>query len=185
MKNGEIYGVNRVLSEVLKSARSAKLIYGMTKNLERTEREIRIFDVIRRPSGQFNEFTSKRVALCEASSRRDEKGVIKTVPGPNGTEYDIIDRPAFDKALELLRQEYAGAIDEYNAAIGRFNKHMDDESELKIYKVKYSVFEKEQAELEVKDRLDGVQTRQIWFMIEDDMEQAEMPVEKSELKMVQ
>lgn len=185
MKNGEIYGMDAILSDVIKSAKSAKLTYGVIKNLERTERDIRRFDMIRKPSDKFNEFTARRVALCEASSHKDEHGTPKTVPGPNGLEYDIIDRPAFDKQLETLRNEYVSAIDDYNAAVARFNKYMDEDAEMQVYKIKYSIFEQEQSELEVKDRLNGVQTRQIWFMIEDDIQADSESKAPTALKMVQ
>lgn len=185
MKNGEIYGIDMILGEILKVSKSAKLIYGVTKNLERTAREIKRLDAIRKPADKFNEFTRKRITLCEASCHKDEKGQPKTIPGPNGLEYDIIDRPAFDKDLETLRKDYTAVLDEHNAAIARFNKHMDEESEIKVYKIKYSAFEKEQAELEVKDRLNGVQTKDIWFMIDDDVEGDSESKPVSELKMIQ
>ena len=184
MKNGEVYGIDADLNEGIKVSKSAKLIYGVTKNLERTEREIKRLEAIRKPSEGYTAFTHRRIALCEASSNKDEQGRPKTIPGPNGLEYDIADRAVFDKALDLLRNEFAAAIDEHNAVIARFNKYMDEDSELKIYKIKYSILEKEQAELDVKDRLDGVQTRRLWFMIEDDLEQPEAQADIPELKLV-
>jgi hypothetical protein len=186
MLNGELEAKKTELENVLASALSGKLIYAINKNIERLERELKILDTVRKPSAKFNEFEQKRVALCTSACNKDERGQPKTVVTPNGLEYDIIDRPAFDANLETLKEEYKDVIEAHREALVRYGKLMEAENDdLKIYKIKYSVLEREQSELELKSRISGSQTRQIWFMIEDDIEpEAVEKPQDTELKML-
>jgi hypothetical protein len=186
MKNGELYRVKAILDETIKSAKSGKLIYGVNKNLERSEREIKHLDAIRQPPKELEAFEQKRIKLCVDAAVKDEKGQPKTKSGPGGMEYDILDRVAFDKALDALREEYKKPIDDYKLAIDQFTKTVEQENDsFKLYKIKYSVFEKEQAELPPEARLNAEQVRAIWFMLDDDIDTETNPEKQTpELTMV-
>ena len=175
MKNAELYEVKAKVNSILTACKSQKLIYAVNKNCARLESETREMDRIKAPSEKFTEFEQKRVKLCMDNSNKDARGQPKTVNGPMGPEFDIADKAAFDVLLTALKTEYAAEIKEYETKQELYARAMEEENDdLKIYRLKYSVFEKEQSELAIADRLSAAQVKALWFMLDDDMTE-EMP----------
>ena len=169
MKNGEVYEALKILNDTIKVAKSGKLIYAVNRNMIYTEQEIQALEKIKQPSAAYQVFDRLRVKLCIDMAVKDENGRPKTVTAENGLEFDIENREAFNAALDALREEHKEAIEEYRNTLLQYNKLMDEDSDIKTYKIKYSVFEREQAELKPENRLNGEQVRRIWFMLEDDI----------------
>lgn len=176
MKNGEVYEVQAILNDTIKAAKSGKLIYAVNKNMNFTEQEIQALEQIKQPSEAYQVFDRLRVKLCVDMAVKTDSGAPKTVTTEHGLEFDIENREAFKTALDALREAHKDAVEEYQNAVLQFNKLLDEESDIKIYKIKYSVFDREQSELKPENRLNGEQVRRIWFMLDDDISPVEPDV---------
>ena len=177
MKRGDLYGLHQNLGEASRTAKGIKLSYAIVKSIRHIEKEIQILEELKKPSEDYQAYEKERVALCLAHSRKDEK---TNQPKIVGREYDIIDRPAFEKAIEELRTRHKAAVDETELRQSQYNKFLEEEFTPRLHKIKFLDILAEQEELkkkgaDVKDLLDADKLNKIWDIVIDDVDADEAP----------
>ena len=169
MKRNELFRLHGDLAELLRTGKGIKLSYMLVRNVKKLETESKMLEELRKPTEKFQEYENKRMALCSRHARKDDKGAAMTLPGPGGrSEFDIADRPVFDKEISELRAEYKDELAALTARELEFNKFFAEESDIVLYTLKYSVLVVEQEQLPVADRLTAAQLLKLWPVIEDD-----------------
>lgn len=168
MKNGEMYGMLQILNSLSGKARSFKLIGAINRNIARLTDAIKKLEEARKPSSRMQEYNTKRIDLCIRHAIKDENGNPKIRTTAGRSEYEIADMAAFKAELDPLYKEYESDIKADELLIQQFNKSLDEEADIEIYKIKYSVLEAEQKELPLDMRLTGSEIGLLWFMIDDD-----------------
>ena len=111
MKRRELFGLRGRLTETAKTVRGLKTSYALARTLKAIEAEMRLMEDIQRPAAGFQEYDRERIELCRKHCAKDEKGNPKMLPGPGGRgEFDIIDRPAFEAEIAVLRSKHDAAL---------------------------------------------------------------------------
>lgn len=184
MKRSELYGLHQNLSEASKTAKGIKLSYAIVKSIRHVENEIKDLEELRKPGEAFQEFERIRIELCKEHSNKEANGQPKIITLPNGArEYDIIDRPSFEKAIEELKAAHKPAIAEQDQKLKDFQKFIDEDVEPRLHKIKFSVVQAEQEDLRKKgtdceDLLDADKLNKLWDLIDDDIEAVPASSEK-------
>ena len=174
MKKGELYGLHQSLSEAARTSKGIKLGYALIKSIRFVEKDIMTLEDLRKPSEEFQEYDRKRIDICLAHAEKDDKGQPKTMmSAQNNKEYVITDRPAFEKAIEELREQYKAAVDDHEARKDKYNQELASECTPKVHKIKFSEIVAEQDDLKkqgmtVADLMDADKLNKIWSIVEDD-----------------
>ena len=130
MKNREILELNQALSSL--NLKGFKFSYGVAKNIALLKTEIESLQKTMVASEPFKEYEQARIALAEKYSKKDESGN----PIVKGNEYEIADREVFDKELIKLQTTHKVAIEERQKQIDDFNKLLEEEAKVELYKIK-------------------------------------------------
>lgn len=143
MKNYDLFMLADQLAnniEKLKALKGAKFTFGILKNIDILEKEIKLFSEYMKPSDAYMVYDKARVALCETHCAKDEKGELlkkEAQPGSGSFEYEIDTKsPAWLEAIEGLKTEYAETIAARDEQIAEYNKLLDAETELELHKIK-------------------------------------------------
>jgi hypothetical protein len=112
-----------------------------------------------------DEYQEARAALLKSHAVKDEEGVPKTKPAPNGVEYVIGDQVSFKAALADLNKEHQLTIDAIDFRAQEFDELLKAEADFEPYLIncKYLPTDKDGA-----SKLTVVQLRHIMpFLIGD------------------
>lgn len=135
MKKRDLFSAEVVLKS-MGNIKGAKFAYFIAKNLKLIREEIETLKKLDAISDGFKMFEVKRIALCEKYSEKDDnKGPII-----ENQSYKISDknRKKFNKELESLKEKYKESLDEKKKKDEELQEILDEESELKFYKIKVS-----------------------------------------------
>jgi hypothetical protein len=115
--------------------KGVKFAFVVLKNRKKLEAQIEedktIFEEILKPSEGFKEYEEKRIALCEASSEKNEEGKPKT----EGDRYVIIDMNKFNTDLAKLTEEYKASVDDRKHQIEEYNSLMEEDMLIEFQKI--------------------------------------------------
>jgi len=115
--------------------KGVKFNYGILKNINKIKPEIESLQESSKPTPEFQEFEKKRVELAKECAKKDDKDK----PVIEGDQYQIEDRKAFDKKLDKMREESKVTIDAREKQIEEYNKMLDEEVSIDLYKIKLDV----------------------------------------------
>lgn len=129
MTNYELFVLAEQLGsniEKLKALRGAKFTYGVLKNIDVIEKEVKFIADIAKPSDDFLAYDKKRVALCEEFAGKDESGQVKKKLVPGGAsgqfEYDIdTESDVWLAAIDGLKLENKDVIDTRDEQVKAYN----------------------------------------------------------------
>ncbi len=108
-----------------------KFAYAVSKNLSILKPEIEALEKAQERSEEFKKFDDLRIALAEKHAKKDKDNKPVIV----GNDYQIEDRPAFDKELEKLKQEYKNVVDAREKQMAEVTELLKTESSVKLYKM--------------------------------------------------
>lgn len=123
----------------LLDVKGEKFAYAVLKNKQKIDSAYQIWaDVANKysPTEEFMAYDKDRHDLAETMAKKDEKGEPVVMQDEKGIErFDIEDKDAFEKSLELLREKYAEAIKGREQQIADYEKEMDEEYEVDFHGV--------------------------------------------------
>jgi hypothetical protein len=135
MTNNDVIALGKVLNQV-SHLRGKKFAYAVYKNKAIIEKEIEIFNELRKePHSDFNEYEQERANLCINFSRKDENGSPKKVNGPQGEQYDIEDMDGFQIEFQKLQDKYPQVIEHLEKTKKEIDDFLNSESEIELVKV--------------------------------------------------
>lgn len=139
--------------------KGVKFAYVVLKNRRKLEAQIEddksIFEEILKPSDGFKEYETKRIALCESSSEKDEEGKAIT----EGDRYKILDMAKFNEDLSKLTEEYKESVDDRKRQIDEYNSLMEEDIEIEFQKLGFN---------DLPNELTENQLRSLEFMLDLD-----------------
>lgn len=118
----------------LLDVKGEKFAYAVLKNKQKIDSAYELWkdtNIKYNPNDDFLAYDKERVELAESFAKKDEKGepIIKD------ERYDIEDKDAFEKSLNLLKEKYDVAIKGREAQIADYEKEMDEEYEVDFHGV--------------------------------------------------
>jgi len=121
----------------LLDVKGEKFAYAVLKNKQKIDSAYQVWAETANkyaPTEEFLNYDKDRHDLAETMSKKDEKGEPSVIRDENGVErYDIEDKDAFEKSLELLREKYAEPIKGRETQIADYEKEMDEEYDVEFH----------------------------------------------------
>ena len=123
-----------------------KFNYAVLKNKKKVEAEIKVIKEVMKSSAEYEEFTTKRIEVCEkhCTKNKEGKSIIQ-----NRVYAGLKDNVEFDKELETLKVTYKVALEGYEKQRKELTELLAEEVEIELHQVN------------VKDVPDGVTTKQL------------------------
>jgi hypothetical protein len=105
-----------------------KFEYGLGRVINGLEPIVKALDKIRvkKIEGQQEYEDAKRIVI-EIHAIKDDAGVLIQKPGPQGPEYDFLDRPALNLALRGVNELHLDAIAAISARVEEFTDLLEQE----------------------------------------------------------
>ena len=122
--------------EELKLLQGAKFTYGLSKNIDIIEGEIKHIQESSKPSVEFTAYDEARIELCKKHAKKDEAGDIVYInhAASGQQEYDIdVTGKKWIKAIEKLREDNKDAISGRDAQLKDYNTLLEDKCEVDFY----------------------------------------------------
>lgn len=119
---------------LLKGLSGVKFAYAIARNIDKLQAEMKALDTAKEPSEAFETYNTERENLAKKHAVKDDKGQ----PVISGNEYVIEDNDAFNKEIKALQKEHAEAIEAYEKQLEDYNKLLQTESEVELYKIPLS-----------------------------------------------
>ena len=143
MKNYDLFVLAEQLAnniDRLKALKGAKFTYGILKNIEILEKEVKMIMETSKPTDDFLAYDKTRVALCEQFCAKDEKGEMVKKENPNNPgqfEYDIdVESQEWKDAIVKMKEENKDVLEARDEQIKQYNELLQSEFEVELYKVK-------------------------------------------------
>lgn len=137
MKNYDMFVLADQLTnnlERLKALKGAKFTYGLLKNIEILETEVKSVMAFAKTTDEFMLYDKTRIALCEKYAKKDDTGMIlkKAVSGgSNQFEYDIdVESVEWKTAIALLREENVSVIETRDEQLKQYNELIEADSDI-------------------------------------------------------
>ena len=137
MKNRELQPLVQAI-DACGNLQGLQFAYGLAKNRNLLIAELKLMQKANKHSNEFKEYDQKRVKLAENMSKRNEDGTPMTEMMQNGEQYVIENKPAFNKKLKDLQEEYKDALAEQEKKNIEFESFLDEESSFVPFKIKQS-----------------------------------------------
>ncbi len=131
MKRSELKGLHQKLEEV-SNLPGIKFAYAVSKNKQSIKTELSLLQEMATASENYLKYDNARIELCKKYAKKDEKGT----PILKDNSYDIEDREAFDKEIEMLQKENASVMDERETQMKELETFLDEEIEFELHKIK-------------------------------------------------
>ena len=132
MNKREVLILGQVLSNLDINATNIKWQYAVIKNKKLLESEIKLIQSLRKEVEQMKVYESERVATCVQHCEKD----ANNQPIIEENRYKVIDMDAFNKAMAELQEKYKEAFEEDGKIQAEFEKLLDEEVNIDLYKVK-------------------------------------------------
>ena len=145
MKNIELLNLEKALKEV-GGYPGVKFGYGVAKNLNIIESEIKAINKASEPSKVWQEYDKKRVDLAIKHAEKDANKIPKrTPPDAQGRfSYIIADETAFSKDWDELKAKYKDALDKREKQEAEWLEFLEKETaKIVFHKIKLSDVPKE------------------------------------------
>jgi hypothetical protein len=137
MKNWELLNLYQVLSSV-SDLKGVKFSYFVVKNLSLIEREIKSLEKVIEASKDYYEFEEKRIELAKKHAKKDKDGEPKTKEVNGKKVFDMESQVAFDKEFKALQKKNKKTLEEREKQIKEYNELIEQESDIKLHKIKLS-----------------------------------------------
>jgi hypothetical protein len=133
----KLFTLASVINNLLSKGTSVKFHYLLHKNKRVIDMEITTIQEAHRsnPPEHFQEFESKRVALCEKFADKDENGKPKRHKG----DFVISDTEGFSAEMDIIKEEYPEIIEHMENSQRQFMEFLQEEVELDTYPIPLSV----------------------------------------------
>jgi len=145
MKNYDMFVLAEQLANNignLKALKGAKFTYGLLKNIDLLEKEVKSVMEMSKPSEEFLVYDKARIALCETHAKKDANGEIakkEVQPNSGQFEYDIdTTSKVWIDAIEELKVTYKEAIDIRDEQLKTYNELLSAESDIVLSKIALS-----------------------------------------------
>jgi hypothetical protein len=134
MKNKKL---PEILEKLKKVSLTGKTAYAVARNIHTLENEISNFQVMLKPTEDYNKFETERIELATKHAKKDEKGepITKDNQFTKENEFVLKNQEEFDKEFALLKEKHKEAIDFRIKQLEDFNKFAEEESNLEFYKI--------------------------------------------------
>lgn len=125
--------------ERLKSLKGAKFTYGILKNIDILEKEVKFIMETSKPSEEFSTYDKARIALCELHAKKDDKGEIvkkELQPGTGQFEY-VIDTESIEWKAGIieLKEKYQTVIDARDQQLKEYNELLELDSTITLFQI--------------------------------------------------
>lgn len=129
MKKREILSLYRLLKTI--NYRGVKFNYGIARNIQILEPYYTSMMFSIKRNEEYERFESKRIELNEKFAQKDgeDNAILKN------NQYQIADKKGFDTAMNALEKKYKVTIDEQHKKEREFNKTLDDEEVVELFKI--------------------------------------------------
>ena len=138
MKNRDLYTIYQGLQSV-SNIWWARFSYWVSKNKKLIYDELKSIEESLITNDEYKEFDKKRIELCEKHSKKDEKWEAIKI----SNNYDIENMEDFMKETGDLREEYKTTIDEQQKNTDDYNKLLDEEIKIELFKIKSEILPEE------------------------------------------
>jgi hypothetical protein len=142
MKNYDLFVLAEQLAnniDRLKALKGAKFTYGILKNIEVLEKEVKMIMETSKPSDDFLAYDKARVALCEEFAK-DENGEIRKKENPatpGQFEYDIdVESKEWKDAIVKMKEDYKEVLEAREEQIKQYNELLQADFDVELYKIK-------------------------------------------------
>ena len=160
----EFYAALKV-AETLKgkSENIVKFLYAVDKNLTKLSEEIKSMKKSMDFLPLYEKYDTERIKLCKSMAKKDKKGKPLQVFKHGKIQYDLFEEDSneykqeFVDALDSLKEEHTEAFIEREKQTEDYNKMLDEEFAIEIYKVPLSFVPADVAEKGV-NKGDGSQS---------------------------
>lgn len=128
-----------------KSENIVKFQYAVQKNLQKLKEEIESLKKANQYLPEYLEYDKKRIELCEKHANKDDRGKAKKIKVGRTEMYDLLDENGNQKAeftqdYDALQESHAPALKAREEQLVLYNKLLEEEVEMDIYKVPLSYF---------------------------------------------
>ncbi len=143
MKNRELLELYRGLSGI-KNILGVRINYAIVKNINKIREESESFEKIILPSDKYKEYDLKRIEIVKKHTKKNEKGeplFMLDDPSTGAGRYDVEDGWDFNQDQEIidLKKEYADEIEKRESQIKEYDKLLEEESHLELFKIKLDI----------------------------------------------
>jgi len=143
MKNYDLFMLAEELAnniERLKALKGAKFTFGILKNIDVLEREVKLLAGSSKPTDEYIAYDKLRIALCEQFTAKDENGELKkkeTVSAPGQFEYDIdTESQEWKDAIAKMKNDNAEVLKARDEQIAQYNELLMSETDVELFKIK-------------------------------------------------
>ena len=117
-----------------KSEDIVKFLYGIDKNLNKIESEIKSLQKSSVALPDYVKYNQERIALAERHANKDKKEKPLKIMTSTGEEYDLRDENGeqkieFTKAFEELKIKYKETLDKRTKQLEKYNESLEEEFE--------------------------------------------------------
>ena len=130
MKNKEVITLSNQLS-TLSGLKGVALSVAIVKNKKLLDAEKDALTEGVKATEKYNEYDTKRIELAQKHAQKDEDGKPKV----EGNTFVMEDMEAFNKELDVLREEYKEELDARDKQIEEFNELLEKESSVELVQV--------------------------------------------------
>jgi hypothetical protein len=135
MTGKRVMEIAAALEGLAKHARSVRLSYALAKNLSKVRIEVESIRKAGEPLPAFATFELARIALAAEHAQKGDDGQPRIEQGPQGPQYMLADRGAFEAALAELRAKHAEAIVARERQGAELRALLDEEVPVELYQV--------------------------------------------------
>jgi len=143
MKNYDLFVLAEQLAqniERLKALKGAKFTYGILKNIDILEREVKTIMEMSKPTEDFLAYDKERIALCEKFAEKDASGelVKKEVANSPGQFEYVIDTTSAEwiSAIEKLKADNSEVLKSRDEQIAQYNELLQSDFDVQLALIK-------------------------------------------------
>jgi hypothetical protein len=132
MKRFELFSIQSVIEEMLKTSKIVKLNFVLIANKKNLESEIESIKKSMNVSEEYTAYDETRVNLCKVHCEKDETGEPKM---KNNSFVGLDNNPDFVVAVKNLQGKNKKAIDEHNTKLTEYNDFLNEDIEFEFKKI--------------------------------------------------
>jgi len=136
-----------------------KLNYATSKNRDKLKKLVKRIDAQEKETPEYEAYNDARIALCLEHAKKTNGGSPVIVQDGDQKRYDMVDKGAFDKALEELREKHKPSIDEQNKLEKEYEEMLKEEIEIEVHMISLDI---------VPEDINGAQMDGIFWMIKEE-----------------
>lgn len=140
MKNYDLFTLAEQLAqniERLKALKGAKFTYGILKNIDIMEKEVKSLVEVSKPTEDFMAYDKARVDLCTQFCKKDENGELLKKTSQNGqSEYDIdTESQEWKDAIAALKDTHMAVLTDRDEQIRQYNELLESDMAVEFFMI--------------------------------------------------